>query len=341
MPRSRPGAAHHRPRRRRGQGAAHRARPRVVVASTEPRSRCGPTRSACTATTRTPLAIARAVREALEAGGGRASRPLAPLSVPARPAGRRRGPHPRARRRARPAHERARARARPRARARAVRRASASRCPPTARCSSSTTRAPSFAGARASLVRSRGARRGPAPPAAGSTRSRSVYGGEDGPDLARSRAARPRRARRRARCTPRTEYTAFMLGFMPGFAYLGLAARGPGDAAARDAARRACPAGSVASPAARRASTPSPRRAAGRSSGARRVRLFDPLPRGARPRRPRRPRALRRRWRSCRPEPPRREPPPRRRAPAVEVLDARPAHDRAGRRPLRATAAWA
>jgi KipI family sensor histidine kinase inhibitor len=50
----------------------------------------------------------------------------------------------------------------------------------------------------------------------------TVYGGEDGPDLEGLARARGLDADEMARLHAATEYTAFMLGFTPGFAYLGL-----------------------------------------------------------------------------------------------------------------------
>ncbi len=49
-----------------------------------------------------------------------------------------------------------------------------------------------------------------------------VYGGEDGPDLAALAAERGLAPGDVVRLHAATEYTAFMLGFTPGFAYLGL-----------------------------------------------------------------------------------------------------------------------
>jgi len=86
-----------------------------------------------------------------------------------------------------------------------------------------------------------------------------AYGRDDGPDLqdvARSRGLDVAEVVARHAAT---DYTALMLGFTPGFAYLGLLPGIARDAAPRDAARERAPRVRRGSPGARRASTPPPR----------------------------------------------------------------------------------
>ena len=145
----------------------------------------------------------------------------------------------RARRRARRRDERARARARPRARASAVRGLPSRRCPRyrsllvALRPGGAPGRRP-WARARLRLARPRGL----VPPSpAGSTRCRTLYGGEARArprPLARARGLSEREL---VRLHASGEYTAFMLGFTPGFAYLGLL---PEPSSPRATRRRAC-----------------------------------------------------------------------------------------------------
>ena len=71
-----------------------------------------------------------------------------------------------------------------------------------------------------------------------------VYGGEDGPDLDTLARERGIEVRELVRLHAATEYTVFMLGFTPGFAYLGLLPE-PLACARRATPRARVPAGSV------------------------------------------------------------------------------------------------
>ena len=73
----------------------------------------------------------------------------------------------------------------------------------------------------------------------------AVYGGEDGPDLAPLARGRGLPEADLVRLHARGEYTAFMLGFTPGFAYLGLVPEAL-ESARQSTPRVRVPAGSVA-----------------------------------------------------------------------------------------------
>jgi len=72
-----------------------------------------------------------------------------------------------------------------------------------------------------------------------------VYGGEDGPDLAPVAAGRGLSAREAVRLHSQAEYTVFMLGFTPGFPYLGMLPEAL-ECPRRASPRVRVPAGSVA-----------------------------------------------------------------------------------------------
>ena len=104
----------------------------------------------------------------------------------------------------------------------------------------------------------------------------TLYGGEDGPDLAPLAAERGLSPRDVVRVHSGSEYTAFMLGFMPGFAYLGLLPEAL-ECRRRATPRVRVPAGSVGL-AGRQAgiypvASPGGWQLVGRTS----LRLFDPL----------------------------------------------------------------
>jgi KipI family sensor histidine kinase inhibitor len=101
------------------------------------------------------------------------------------------------------------------------------------------------------------------------------YGGEDGPDLAELSRARGLREPEVIRLHASVEYTALMLGFMPGFAYLGLLPE-PLRLARRATPRTRVPAGSVAVAAAQTAIYPAPTPGGWHLIGRAAVRLFDP-----------------------------------------------------------------
>ena len=200
----------------------------------------------------------------------------------ARPAGRRRRRHASSWATRIDPDERARARARPRARRARRSPGRSRRCRPTARCSSSTTRARGPGRARRRAARERAA-------LAGAERARSGPLRTIPDALRRRGRSRPRGRRRRAWASIRTsivrlhaarEYTALMLGFMPGFAYLGIAAA-EARTPRRATPRVRVPAGSVAIAGRQTARLPRRRRpAAGTCSAARRcvssIRWRDP-----------------------------------------------------------------
>jgi KipI family sensor histidine kinase inhibitor len=100
-------------------------------------------------------------------------------------------------------------------------------------------------GELASELLGRVGRPGPPPPPGRRHEVPTLYGGEHGPDLAPlARALRLAEAEL-VRLHAAREYTAFMLGFTPGFAYLGLLAPAL-EAARRDTPRVRVAAGSVA-----------------------------------------------------------------------------------------------
>jgi len=104
----------------------------------------------------------------------------------------------------------------------------------------------------------------------------TVYGGEDGPDLealARERALAPRDV---VRLHAAAEYTAFMLGFTPGFAYLGLLPE-PLACARRATPRVRVPAGSVGLAGRQTGIYPVASPGGWQIVGRVAVRLFDPL----------------------------------------------------------------
>jgi len=85
----------------------------------------------------------------------------------------------------------------------------------------------------------------PAPPPGRLHEIPVVYGGEDGPDLGPLAAARGLAERDVVRLHSQTEYTAFMLGFTPGFPYLGMLPEAL-ECPRRATPRVRVPAGSVA-----------------------------------------------------------------------------------------------
>ena len=199
----------------------------------------------------------------------------------------------RARRLARRDHERARAGARPRPRRARPSRASGEAVPTHALAARPVR--PGRGALRRPGARPPRARRPPGRPRrgpGGSTRSRPSTAGRTAPDLDALARARGLAADELARLHAATEYTAFMLGFTPGFAYLGLLPERL--ACARRATPRVrVPAGSVGLAGRQTGiypvASPGGWQVIGRASG----RLFDPVAGGARPARARRPRALR------------------------------------------------
>ena len=111
-------------------------------------------------------------------------------------------------------------------------------------------------------------------PSAGASRAALIdvpvcYGGELGPDLRDVAAFAAARKTRSSRCTRSREYRVYVVGFVPGFAYM---ARRRSRIAAprRSSPRTKCRLARLRSPPGRPASIPSRRLAAGSSSAARR-----------------------------------------------------------------------
>jgi KipI family sensor histidine kinase inhibitor len=101
------------------------------------------------------------------------------------------------------------------------------------------------------------------------------YGGEDGPDLAPLASMLGLAPAALAALHASAEYTALMLGFTPGFAYLGLLPGGL-DVPRRDTPRVRVPAGSLAAAGAMTAVYPSASAGGWRLLGRTSVRFFDP-----------------------------------------------------------------
>ncbi len=118
-------------------------------------------------------------------------------------------------------------------------------------------------------------RPGPAPPPGRRHEVPTVYGGEQGPDLAPLAHALGLAEHELVRLHAAHEYTAFMLGFTPGFAYLGLLP--PALEAPRHATpRERVPAGSVALAGRQTAIYPAPSPGGWQIIGRSALSLFDP-----------------------------------------------------------------
>jgi KipI family sensor histidine kinase inhibitor len=103
-----------------------------------------------------------------------------------------------------------------------------------------------------------------------------AYGGENGPDLASVAAERGLSEREVVRLHSQPEYTAFMLGFTPGFPYLGVLSEDL-DCPRRATPRVRVPAGSVAIAGRQTGVYPSASPGGWHVLGRTSVRLFDPL----------------------------------------------------------------
>jgi KipI family sensor histidine kinase inhibitor len=101
------------------------------------------------------------------------------------------------------------------------------------------------------------------------------YGGDDGPDLAWTAARAGLSAEELVRLHSGTEYTALMLGFMPGFAYLGTLAAGL-ETPRLETPRVRVPAGSVAIAARQTGVYPADSPGGWRLLGRTSLRVFDP-----------------------------------------------------------------
>ena len=103
-----------------------------------------------------------------------------------------------------------------------------------------------------------------------------IYGGEDGPDLVSLARERGLSEVEAVRLHSRADYTVYMLGFTPGFPYLGLVPEAL-ECPRRATPRVRVPAGSVAIAARQTGIYPSPSPGGWHVVGRTTVRLFDPL----------------------------------------------------------------